>query len=210
MKHFTTEQCIDFVNGKLATGKKRQMEEHLNDGCKRCAKTLSLWQRVRETAKSEANYQPPEAAVRIAKAAFAGSKWEQKKQGRNLAEVLFDSFLQPLFADARSAGSGTRQMLYRAEPYHIDLHLEMKQGGKIMVTGQLLDARNPDAPAHDVPVMLSNLRGHVVQTVTSEHGEFREEIKYSGDLEMMFTAAEGKPVVISLRDALGRLSGGGQ
>jgi len=42
--------------------------------------------------------------------------------------------------------------------------------------GQLLDLRNPDVPGRGVPVIISNLRGPVVQTVTNEFGEFREEI----------------------------------
>ena len=78
---------------------------------------------------------------------------------------------------------------------------------RIVVTGQLQDSRHPDVPCRDIPVMISNLRGNVVQTLTNEFGEFREEIKYSGDLELVFTGADDKPVIISLRDALGNLPG---
>jgi hypothetical protein len=121
-------------------------------------------------------------------------------------EVLFDSFLQPLLEGTRSAASsGTRQMLYRADPYQIDLHVEAKPGAnRIVVIGQLLDLRRPDTPGRGVPVVISNLRGNVVHTVTNEFGEFREELQPSGDLELMVTGENGKAVVISLRDALGR------
>jgi len=37
----------------------------------------------------------------------------------------------------------------------------------------------------DVPIMLSNLRGGVVQTVTNQFGEFRETIETNGDLELV-------------------------
>jgi hypothetical protein len=97
-------------------------------------------------------------------------------------------------------------MLYRADPYQVDLQIEAKPGAnKLVVTGQLLDLRNPDVPGRDVPVVISNLRGHVVQTVTNEFGEFREEIRASSDLELKLLGDDEKAVIISLRDALGRL-----
>jgi len=209
MKHFTTEEWIDFSNQVLSSGKQHEMEMHLEQGCKRCSKALSLWRHVRQAAETEANYQPPESAVRIAKAAFAGSHLGRSgKRAGTLAELLFDSFLRPAAAGARSVTTGTRQMLYRAEPYQVDVTIENKPGvNRIVVTGQLQDSRHPDVPCRDIPVMISNLRGNVVQTLTNEFGEFREEIKYSGDLELVFTGADDKPVIISLRDALGNLPG---
>jgi hypothetical protein len=207
MKHFTTEEWIDFANEAVAGGRRQEMEAHLQEGCRRCKKVVSLWQKVRQTAKSAAESQPPENAVRIAKAGFAGVRLEAKPANApGLVQVLFDSFLQPLVAGARSSGSGTRQMLYRAEPYQVDLQIEAKPGAdKLVVTGQLLDLRNPDEPGRDVPVIISNLRGHVVQTVTNEFGEFREEIRTSSDLELKLLGDDEKAVIITLRDALGRL-----
>lgn len=181
------------------------MEQHLGEGCSRCEKAVSLWRKVRQTGNSAVQFQPPEDAVRIAKARFAGRPGGQPARAPGLVEVLFDSFLQPLVEGARSAGSGTRQMLYRADPYQVDLQIEAKAGGnKLVVTGQLLDLRNPDAPGRNVPVIISNLRGHVVQTVTNEFGEFREEVQSSSDLELKLLGEDDKAVIISLRDALGR------
>jgi hypothetical protein len=207
MKHFTTEEWIDFANEAVAGSKRQDMDRHLEEGCPRCKKTVSLWQKVRQTAKSAAECQPPESAVRIAKAGFTGVRLEGKlANAPGLVQVLFDSFLQPSVAGARSSGSGTRQMLYRADPYQVDLQIEAKPGAnKLVVTGQLLDLRNPDVPGRDVPVIISNLRGHVVQTVTNEFGEFREEIRASSDLELKLLGDDEKAVIISLRDALGRL-----
>jgi hypothetical protein len=207
MKHFTTEEWIDFANEAVAGSKRQDMVRHLEEGCPRCKKSASLWQKVRQTAKSAAECQPPESAVRIAKAGFTGVRLEGKlANAPGLVQVLFDSFLQPSVAGARSSGSGMRQMLYRAEPYQVDLQIEAKPGAnKLVVTGQLLDLRNPDVPGRDVPVIISNLRGHVVQTVTNEFGEFREEIRASSDLELKLLGDDEKAVIISLRDALGRL-----
>src|SRR6267143_207057 len=190
--------------------RRQQGSGRLKKGCKRCSKTLSGWERVRRMAKTEGNYQPPSDLVRIAKAAFAGSLLaEQRKRPDSLFEVLFDSFLQPVFEGTRSSSTGIRQMLYRADPFQIDLQLEVQPGGRsVVVTGQLLNFTHPEIVGRNVPVMLSNLRGVVVQTVTNQYGEFRETIETNGDLEVVVPGANNKPVVITLRDALGHSGDG--
>ncbi len=210
MEHFTTGKWIDFVNQAVGASERQLMEQHLKHGCKRCMKTVSLWQKVRQSAASEANYQPPADAVRLGKAAFAGAGLAgQKKGAGSRIKVLFDSFLQPAFEGARSAGNGTRQMLYRADPFQIDIQVESKHGGnRIAVTGQLLNLSSPGIIDQDARIALSNMRGQVVNAVTNQFGEFSGEIENSGDLQMTFASHGSPPIVISLRDALGSLPGG--
>lgn len=204
MKHFSTEEWIDFVNRVGPDSKKQEMEEHLGEGCKRCSKTVSVWQRVRRTAKTETNYQPPSDLIRAIKSAFTGSLLrEEQKPADSVIEVLFDSFLQPVFEGTRSSSTGTRQMLYRADPFQIDLQFESQPGSGVVVTGQLLNFTHPELVGRDVQVVLSNMHGVVVRTVTNQFGEFRESIETSGELELVFLGANDKPVVISIRDALG-------
>ena len=205
MKHIPGEEWIDFVRQVVHTPRKEKMKEHLDQGCKSCSKIVSLWQRVRQTAENEKNYGPPGDVVRIAKASLGGSnlKVNQKRQD-SLAELLFDSFLQPVIEGVRSSSIGTRQMLYRADPFQIDLLIESQAGGRnIVVTGQLLDLRHPKIVGHNLQVTLSNLRDRVVQATTNQFGEFCQEIENSGNLELKFHGANDQPVVISLRDDLG-------
>jgi hypothetical protein len=209
MKHFTTEEWINFVNRVTSQKQQEAMQKHLGTGCKRCMDTVSLWQRVRNTAALEASYQPPAADVRIAKAAFAAlGRATQRSEKIGFVEVLFDSFRQRMLAGARSGGLGTRQMLYRADPYQIDIQIEAKrEGNRLMVTGQFLDVRSPGAVGRDVKIMLSNHRDDVIHTITNQFGEFRGEIENTGDLELSFPGQGKKIIAISLRNALGNLPG---
>ena len=146
MKHFTTVEWIDLVNQVVSPSVKQAMEEHLAD-CKQCTTEFLRWQRIRELTLGEASYQPPDQTVRIVKAAYAGSQLAaHRHQGaRGVVQILFDSFLQPALAGVRSGGSGTRRMLYGADPYQIDLQIEGQQEGKsLLVTGQLMDFRQPE------------------------------------------------------------------
>jgi len=210
MKHLTTEEGIDLVNQVLSPSQRLALERHLECGCERCTKTISRWRRIRRMAAAEASHQPPNEAVRIAKAAFAGSPWARVRKVSGVIEVLFDSFLQPALEGVRSAGAGTRRMLYRADPFQVDLQIEAQGGGSVVVTGQLLDLRDPEVVGSHVPLMLSNLRGRVIRATTNQYGEFREEIEGTGDLELVFHGANDKPITISLHDVLGSQSGGKQ
>jgi len=209
MKHFKTEDWVDFVN-QVASGKKQdEMREHLESGCKRCAKTVELLQRVRKASAAEMSYQPPAETVRIVKAAYTTTHLGRKrKEGSGAIELLFDSFLQPLAAGARASGRHTRQMLYRADPYQIDVQIEAKpESRRLAVTGQLLDLSRPSIVGHDVGVVLSNRRGHAVHLVTNQFGEFSGEVEKGDDVELSIAEPGKKPIVICLRDVLRQLSG---
>jgi hypothetical protein len=210
MKHFTTEEWVDFVNQVIASNQREAMQKHLATGCKRCTETVSLWQKVSKTASVEASYQPSADTVRMAKAAFATAGMAQAKlQSPGLIEVLFDNFLQPAVAGARSVVIGTRQMLYRADPYQIDIQIEPKPGSnRLVITGQLLDLSHPGIIGRDIQVTLSNRRGNTVLAPTNQFGEFSGEIENSGDLELSVPGEGDQPIVISLRNALGNLPGG--
>src|SRR5258708_35717288 len=109
MELFTTQKWIDFVNQVVTANENQLMEKHLKQGCKRCEKTVSLWQRVQQSAVAEEKYQPPEKNGRLAKAAFSGAGVTARRKGNeSRIKVLFDSFLQPVFSGARSVGTVTR------------------------------------------------------------------------------------------------------
>lgn len=207
MKHYTAEQWVDFVNGAATQAVRTEMQDHLDTRCKECNKAAALWQKVRQFAAAERNYQPPADAVGVVKAAFIGTEMERKAGwGETLVELLFDSFRQPMTAGARSGNAASRQMLFRANPYQIDVTIEAKPDAReLLVTGQVLDVSQPDSAARGIPVTLSNRCGQTVQIVTNDFGEFCGELENRGDLELSFLGLNDKPIVVSLADALGQL-----
>src|SRR5258705_2411981 len=144
MKHFSTEEWIDFVNQVAQPSRKLEMEKHL-EGCQQWAKTVSSWQKIQRAAAAEGIYQPPSEVVRVVKTGFTASEWAREPgTARGMIEILFDSCLQPALEGVRSGAAGTRRMLYRADPFRVDLQVEAQFGGKnVVVTGQLLDSRHP-------------------------------------------------------------------
>jgi len=210
MKHIANEDWIDFVNHTLTSGRREELQHHLESGCARCAATMAFWKRVRTTGVAERTYQPPEGAVRALKAAFeASGRSVRRKRAASAVQMLFDSFLEPALVGTRSAGTRMRQILYRAAPYQIDVQIEgTPSGRRLLVTGQVIDVTHAQTAGREIPIVLSNGRGNVVRTVTNEHGEFEGVVEDSGDLELSFVGTDYRPTVITLRDALGRGSGG--
>jgi hypothetical protein len=198
MKHFSDEEGIDFVNEVMPAGKRAEMQNHLDSGCKRCAEALATWQGVLQSAAVEATHQPPADAVRIAKAAFAAAGMEKDPGG---LKVLFDSLLRPAVAGVRSIApdTATRQVLYGVGPYLLDLYISPRSEGKtIGVTGQLLNSRHPESVLSAIPIVVSNRNGNVTLAVTNQFGEFQGEVENRGDLELRLPTPQGKDIVIPL------------
>jgi hypothetical protein len=131
-----------------------------------------------------------------------------RQQTDTSVELLFDSFLQLASVGMRSGTLGLRQVLYRADPYQIDLHLEAnREHNRLIVTGQLLDVSHPDMACPGVQVLLSSLRGSAVNTATNQFGEFHGEVENSGDLELSFLIHNRTRIVLLLRGPLEQSSG---
>ena len=117
--------------------------------------------------------------------------------------LLFDSFL--LFEGARATGAGARRMLYRADPYQVDLQVELSSDqSTLVITGQVLDSRQSVFSGRDVLVVISNLRGQVVLTMADQFGEFHKEIPDSDNLELFFLGLTDHPFTIAVGDPLRR------
>ena len=151
----------------------------------------------------EPSYESGVERVRLARAAFAIAGLASKQQKTGRIELLYDSFSQPAPAGIRSGATRLRQILYRAEPYQVDLQIDLQlEQNRFVVTGQLVDLSHPEMVGRDVQVMLSDGREYIVNTMTNQFGEFRAEVENSGDLEVSFLGRSGKPVVILLQGAL--------
>ena len=152
MKHFSTEEWIDFMNLVTPDGQRVEMQEHLRQGCERCSQELRLWEKVRSVGTMEDSLEPPSEMVRWVKASYGAAARMAPKTKGSLVEVLFDSFLQPAIAGARSTANGNRQMLYRADSYQIDIQVELKPGTNLVViAGQIMDVANAAAAGERIP-----------------------------------------------------------
>lgn len=206
MKHLKVVEGNHLLNHAASDLWRKAIQNHR--GVRRNPRAAARWQKVAHATAVEASYQPAAESVRVAKTGFAiAGPAARRREARGPLELQYDSYLQPVPMGTRSAPMNIRQMLYRADPFQIDIHIELRpEQNRFVVTGQLLDLSHPEMVARDVQVTLSDGCEDIVNTVTNQFGEFHAEIKNSGDLEITFLASGGKPTVILLRGALDPLS----
>jgi hypothetical protein len=176
------------------------MQQHLDAGCKACWKALELWRHTLEIADREAAYQPPESAVRSVKGAFALYKpAEAGSRVREIAQLILDTFQQPALAGVRSTSSATRQLLYKAGPFHIDVRLERLPGSsRLSLVGQVMDATDSRKGLHELPVILRSGEQKKARTKTNQFGEFQLEFDPAEELHLSFELSREMEVVIPL------------
>jgi len=134
-----------------------------------------MWASVFELAKQEASFEPPVEVLKIASALFARLRPQARKFGPiRVAELLFDSFRNPLPSGVRSLERTARHLSYKVADFFVDVRIEEQPGGgQASVVGQLL--HHPDASAFSLeglPVVLTSGRATLAETTTNQFGEF--------------------------------------
>lgn len=176
------------------------MQKHLDTGCKKCAQSLGLWQSVAEIAAREASYQPSESSVHLVKGYFA-RYGPQKPVSRlaKMAQLIYDSFRQPLPVGVRTAGTATRQLLFRSANYLVDINVDSRPGsGRVSLVGQIVDSSKPDKGIAAVPVLLQKGSDSLAETITNEFGEFQLEFEAGKSLQLSFGVKENRTITFLL------------
>ena len=198
MQHFSEQAWADFVRGVGEPEPKANIETHLARGCSDCRATSDVWNQVQTMVSNERSYTPPESAVRMVKLEFAATN--SQEQASVLANLLFDTFAQPLTAGIRSGAAVARQLVYEAEGLTVDLRLDSQSpSGKILVVGQVLDQRLPRVSPSGVCIALWTPKGQPFLEVSpNESGEFQLEVNAKDDLRLLIEVAGRKTIRIPL------------
>lgn len=174
MKHFDITEWADFVRGLTPADIRKQMEEHRAE-CKACWRTARTLTAFCATAAYVKSIEAPAPSVHCAEALFALQEAEPKRSRAGwLARLVFDSFREPLPAGVRSGQRLSRQALFEAGSYRVDLRVERESGTEqLALVGQLEDRKQPRAEMGSVPVMLAAGREVVARGITNRFGEFQ-------------------------------------
>jgi hypothetical protein len=170
VKHFSEADWADFVRKLVSAETRMKMQQHIDDGCKKCKSTLNLWRRVLAIAEKENALTPPADVVRVVKSQFAAVMPELPSGVR----LVFDSMLQPITAGIRGSVAA-RRFLYETDNYYIDLRLEPRSAeDRACLVGQVLN-RTGKPVAHGVAVRLQEGKQPIAHTATNQFGEFQLE-----------------------------------
>jgi hypothetical protein len=194
MKHFDETAWADFARNVMTPATKMTMQQHLDQGCKKCAAELKTWQSVQVIAKAESAFMPPADVVRVVKSQFAAVSPEKGHGFR----LLFDSALAPLAAGVRGSVAA-RQFLYETDEYYIDLRVEPQhQAAHAAVVGQVLHRAGKERAAQGLAVLLQEGSRQIAHTSTNQFGEFQLEFDSAKSLSISVGRGKADEIVLPL------------
>lgn len=201
--HFGLDDWLDFVRGLGSATQRVAMQEHLKEGCSKCARAAWLWGKVLTKHPLERQTQPPEKLVRMIRNYFDDAAPETpvtpEPSGTELAQVIFDSLRQALPAGVHALGSAPRQVLASSRYFTFDVRIQPVATGFSLV-GQILKPGAPNQFVAGATVTLLNRDLPVAQTRTDSLGEF--QLAGASSLDPGFTLSIGdgeKYVLLALQ-----------
>jgi hypothetical protein len=200
MEHFSAQAWIDLVRKTGSQEQTVMMQQHLDQGCSECSKSVEIWRKVMEKTNALNQMQPPAASLRAVKAGFALRKVVAFPSGKlDLATLHFDSARQPLAAGMRSGHATARQLLYKSGSVCIDMRMQPTPGSEsIVLIGQLLDSMSPGQGMGGVSVSLMSKGDTVSRKKTNDAGEFDFGLEPLRDVQLVFGIGDSRTIVVSV------------
>jgi len=181
-EHFPLETLADFSRERVSGEARAAIERHLAEGCPRCTEVVKLWNTVVELAQREPAFEPPEDAVRCAKALY-GAMPSLKSPPFRLRLAHLAGFGMPALEGVRGAGPAANHFLFREGTLLLDMYIHTQDpSGVVSMVGQLLDSTHPDRRFENQPVAVFRKRDALAHTTTNEFGEFHLEFQPGEDL----------------------------
>jgi|SRR3989441_12300561 len=207
MKHFELAEWTDFVRGLIEKSARLPLEHHLASGCRKCRHTADLLRKLVIAAHSDSQVQVPDYALRCARAIFLLQQPEKVQiLPRIPARLLYDSFREPLPAGLRTQQRLSRQYLYQAGDYSLDVRLENERGSpRVALVGQIQNRKQPGKRLGSVPVQLLSGKQVLAQATSNSLGEFQMEYEPSKHLRLYVPVRQaGKQIEVPLSRPVGR------
>jgi hypothetical protein len=180
--HFALENWADFVRGQAAAEVAPQMQGHLDRGCAACSRAAALWQRVKDVARRERTYSPPDGDFRRARALFSCFT-PQEWQTRTLRMAHLLGHGQPLSMGLRGLGASSSHYLFQEGEVSVDVQFENKPArGEASIVGQISHSSDPLQRYEARSVSLRREQEIVANSTSGEFGEFQFQFTPRHDL----------------------------
>jgi hypothetical protein len=211
MNCLSLADLLDYLRGEADAPQRAAAAAHLSTGCPHCLANQKWLTELGRLASEDRSSEFPEPVIASVVARFKQQTAASRKPLRQLiAEVIFDSLFPQQLAPARSGVSSessevSRQVLYHAEGYDIDLRFERAEDdqGEDLI-GQILASHKERAALVELTVQLLRDETEAARTQTSQRGIFRFTKIPAGACDLRIQVPEGEisiPRLSIARDA---------
>lgn len=186
-RHFDITEWADYARNLAPADKRRDMQAHLQAGCPRCERLEQLFSKLALVCARESALEVPKHAERSVKALFTIGRQSRRSAFQRLwATLAYDSAndLQPV--GVRGTHQISRQVLFQAGDYSVDLRFEHEKGSASMVlVGQIANQKMPEQLMSNLPVILLAGDREVSRSISNSFGEFQMEYVPESDLRLL-------------------------
>jgi hypothetical protein len=186
-RHFDITEWADYARNLTPAEKHSEMKAHLQAGCSRCEKLQQVMSKFTLVCEREHALEVPRYVEQSVKALFTlGRPSRHSALQRLWATLTYDSSnnLQPV--GVRGAHQISRQVLFHAGDYSVDLRFEHEKGSSSMVlVGQIANQKTPEKLMSNLPVILLAGEREVSRSISNSFGEFQMEYIPEMDLRLL-------------------------
>lgn len=211
MGHYDIGEWADYVRDLLSGSRRRDLEQHLADGCEECGALVGFLRNVASTAATDQKYQEASAGlVAAAREIFPGQRQGAEHTGilgalrAVVAQLNFDSAAQLYSAGARGQRASGRQLMYQAGGYCVDLRVDRERNdSRVILVGQIADESQPFLQLARLPIFVMAGSKIVSETASNEFGEFTVEFPPRANLRLCVQVTQaGFQLEVPLKRAL--------
>jgi hypothetical protein len=186
-RHFDLTEWADYARNLVSPEQQTQMLAHLSSGCSKCEKIEQLFGKFAVVCARESAYKVPEVAERQVKALFSINRPERRSALQRVwGALVYDSVNDPQPVGVRGTHQISRQVLFHAGDYSVDLRFEHEKGSSSMVlVGQISNQKAPEDLMANMPVILLAGEREVTRSLSNSFGEFQMEYVPETDLRLL-------------------------
>jgi len=198
MQHYGAGEWTDYVRNLVSEKERIEMEEH-RAKCPECEGLFEFLRHVAAAGRDEQVYEATSQALSAsARRVFAtegSGNRIRERVARALqplvAQLTYDSAADLRPAGARASRPTTRQMLYEAGDFCLDLRFDKElDSTQVTLVGQVAKRSDPGFPSAGLPVLILSSTSVVAQTASNEFGEFSLDYTPQRDLRLSVQIAD--------------------
>ena len=199
MRCATLEDLLALIRGTMDAGPKSALQAHMSSGCRTCAENHRwLTETLAATAEDD-SFDFSEETIAWSVAQFKAASASAPSKMQILARLVFDNLLLTRTVEVRSmaAPAVSRQMLYQAGGYDVDLRVEQFEAASaVLIMGQIVGtAKKPGELAGLSVELMRHDSGFgqedKKQTETDARGMFRLRDVTPGEYDIVIHVPEG-------------------
>jgi hypothetical protein len=186
-RHFDITEWADYARNLAPEEKHREMQAHLQAGCSRCERIEQLFAKFALVAARERALEVPRFAEHSVKSLFTLGRESQRSALQRLwATLTYDSAKDFQPVGVRGTHQISRQVLFHAGDYSVDLRFEHEKGSASMVlVGQIANQKTPEQVMSNLPVILLAGDRELSRSISNSFGEFQMEYVPESELRLL-------------------------